>query len=257
MKKRIVQTLLLSVIMVSLSASAAPSYGAEFTKQTDVAAQIETTKKENTLYAGVSNEINDMFDYYSEATIVKREDENLCESNNVNEYEIIDNEVNLAIIEMDKKMMEIDSITETKEWFIAYKTIIEEYSYILDPPESIYDYFTDEELDMLFSVVQAEIGDEYSFEQKCNVASVILNRINHYKFSDEMFEILTSDQFETINNGRYTRVNVSEDTILACEYVFMFGDTTNGALFFDSNNALKYEYIFNDGAHNFYKIKGE
>ena len=105
--------------------------------------------------------------------------------------------------------------------------------------------------------MQAEIGDEYSFEQKCNVASVVLNRINHYKFSDKMFEILTPDQFETIKNERYKNVIVSEDTVLACEYVFMFGDTTDGALFFDSNNTLKYKFLFNDGAHNFYGLREE
>ena len=107
---------------------------------------------------------------------------------------------------------------------------------------------------MFFRVVQAEIGDGYSFEQKCNVASVVLNRIDHYRFSDEMFEILTPDQFETISNGKYKEVEVSEDTILACEYVFMFGDTTNSALFFDSNNTLNYKFLFYDGAHNFYTL---
>ena len=163
----------------------------------------------------------------------------------------------IDIIAMDKDMQAIDMVSDKKEYFIAYKEIVDKYSYILDPPETIYDYFTEDELNMFFCVVQAEIGDEYSFEQKCNVASVILNRINHYKFSDEMFEILTPDQFETISNGRYKTVEVSEDTILACEYVFMFGDTTDGALFFDSNNALRYKFLFNDGAHNFYGLREE
>lgn len=110
---------------------------------------------------------------------------------------------------------------------------------------------------MLFKVVQAEIGDEYTFEQKCNVASVIFNRLENDKFEDEMFKILTSDQFTTIENGRYKNVKVSDDTMLACEYVFIFGDTTNGCLFFDSNGMLKYKFEMNDGAHNFYKLKGE
>lgn len=105
--------------------------------------------------------------------------------------------------------------------------------------------------------VQAEIGDEYSFEQKCNVASVIFNRLEHEKFENELLEILTEDQFETIRNGRYKKVAISEDTILAVEYVFQIEDTTNGCLFFDSNNALKYEFVFNDMAHNFYKLREE
>ena len=179
------------------------------------------------------------------------------EETELSEIEKLNNEVDAAIENMNVEMAEIESIENKKEWFIAYKEIVDRYSYILDPPERIYDYYTDEELDMFFRVVQAEIGDEYTFEQKCNVASVILNRIDHYKFSDEMFEILTPQQFETVKNGSYKNVKVSEDTILACEYVFMIEDTTDGCLFFDSNKALNYEFVFNDGIHNFYKLKQE
>ena len=40
--------------------------------------------------------------------------------------------------------LEINSISDKKEWFIAYKVIVDKYSYILDRPETIYDYYTDE-----------------------------------------------------------------------------------------------------------------
>lgn len=165
-------------------------------------------------------------------------------------------EIDTAIEEMNQKMAEIESIEDKKEWFIAYKSIIEEYSYIIDPPETIYEYFTEEELDLLFHVVQAEIGDEcYSFEQKANVASVVFNRLYHEIFPDALSEILVYDQFSPISNGRYKEVEVSEDTILACEYAFEIEDTTDGCLFFDSNNALNYQFVFDDGAHNFYKYR--
>lgn len=167
-------------------------------------------------------------------------------------------EIDNAIEEMNQKMAEIESIEDKKEWFIAYKSIIEEYSYIIDPPETIYEYFTEEELDLLFHVVQAEIGDEcYSFEQKVNVVSVVFNRLYHEKFPDALSEILVYDQFSPISNGRYKEVEVSEDTILACEYAFEIEDTTDGCLFFDSNNALNYQFVFDDGAHNFYKYREE
>lgn len=167
-------------------------------------------------------------------------------------------EIDNAIEEMNQKMAEIESIEDKKEWFIAYKNIIDEYSYILDPPETIYDYFTEEELCLLFHVVQAEIGDEcYSFEQKANVASVVFNRLYHEKFPDALSEILVYDQFSPISNGRYKEVEVSEDTILACEYAFEIEDTTDGCLFFDSNNTLNYQFVFDDGAHNFYKYREE
>ncbi len=190
--------------------------------------------------------------------------EDLMEPQNTIAFETIQDESNktknnfdAATEEMNHEMAEIESIEDKEEWFIAYKNIIEKYSYVLDPPESIYDYYSDEELDLLFRVVQAEIGDGYSFEQKCNVTSVIFNRIEDNRFPNSILEVLTPDQFATISNGRYKKVEVSETTILACEYVFMIEDTTNGCLFFDSNNALRYEFVFNDGAHNFYKIKGE
>lgn len=155
--------------------------------------------------------------------------------------------------ELLEKQEELSAITDKKDWFIGYKNLINEYSEWCDSPESIYDYYTDDELDLMFRVVQAEIGDEYTFEQKCNVASVILNRLDAENFANEMNEILVSSQFQTISNGRYMKVEVSDDTILACEYAFMIEDTTGGCLFFDSNNALRYEFVFNDGAHNFYK----
>ena len=157
--------------------------------------------------------------------------------------------------EIEVRMEELNAITNKKEWFIAYKNMTNEYSNVLDKPESIYDYYTEDELDLLFRVVQAEIGD-YTFEQKCNVASVIFNRLEHEEFNNTMYGILTSDQFSAISNGRIHNVTIDEETILACEYAFMFGDTTDGALFFDSNGALNYRYLFNDGAHNFYDLGG-
>lgn len=166
-------------------------------------------------------------------------------------------EIDTAIEEMNKKMAEIESIEDKKEWFIAYKSIIEEYSYIIDPPETIYDYFSKEELDLLFHVVQAEVGDEYSFESKINVAAVIFNRLAHERFPNSLSEIFSKDQSSTISNERYKKVNVSEDTILACEYAFQIEDTTNGCLFFDSNNSLDYKFVFNDNAHNFYRLSNE
>lgn len=175
----------------------------------------------------------------------------------VNETVSLNFEIDEAIENMNQEMIEIKSIEDKKKWFIAYKDIVERYSDIIDPPETIYDYFSDEELDLLFRVVQAEIGDEYSFEQKCNVASIIFNRLEHDRFNDTIKEILTPDQFSTISNGRYKKVKVSETTILACEYAFTIEDTTNGCLFFDSNNTLNYKFVFNDSAHNFYKLEGE
>ena len=144
---------------------------------------------------------------------------------------------------------------DKKEWFLKYKKFMDNPKFE-DKPETIYDCFREQELNLLFKVVQAEIGD-YSFNQKVNVANVIFNRITHERFGETLNEVLVPSQFATISNGRINRVKVDEDTILACEYAFLFEDTTNGALFFDSDGSLNYEQIGNDGAHNFYTLKEE
>ena len=216
--------ILLSVMIVSLSALVVPLEGHSENSKTESMAVQETA-----IFTGISAE------------------------NFVIEQPVsINFEIDNAIEEMNYEMTEIETITDKKEWFIAYKSIIEEYSYIIDPPETIYDYFTEEELDLLFRVVQAEVGDEYSFESKVNV-----NRFYHERFPDTLSDILAHDQFSPIADGRYKEVEVTEDTILACEYAFTMDDTTDGCLFFDSNNTLNYQFVFNDSAHNFYKYREE
>lgn len=171
------------------------------------------------------------------------------------EIEIIETK-NLDEIAMDSfydEMESLSDITDKREWFIKYKAITEKYADIVDPPESIYDYFTEEELDLLFKVVQAEIGDSDDFIQKVNIASVIFNRLKHERFPDTLEEILVHDQFSSISDGRYEEVTVTEDTILSCEYSFMIREIENDVLFFDSNNSLNYKFTFNDGMHNFYQ----
>ena len=93
---------------------------------------------------------------------------------------------------------------------------------------------------------------EQSFNSKVNVASVILNRIESGEFGDDVNDIITPGQFA------YGRKNISEDTVLALEYAYMIGDTTNGSLYFHS---MSYRprfsgasYVFTDDAgHHFYK----
>ena len=221
--------ILLSVVIVSLSALVVPLEGHSENSKTESVAVQETA-----IFTGISAE------------------------NFVIEQPVsINFEIDNDIEEMNYEMTEIETITDKKEWFIAYKSIIEEYSYIIDQPETIYDYFTEEELDLLFRVVQAEVGDEYSFESKVNVANVIFNRFYHERFPNTLSDILVHDQFSPIADGRYKEVEVTEDTILACEYAFTMDDTTDGCLFFDSNNTLNYQFVFNDSTHNFYKYREE
>lgn len=118
----------------------------------------------------------------------------------------------------------------------------------------LYETFGQDELELFFRIVQAEIGDEHTFDQKVNVATVILNRVNSEHFPNTLYDVLTAKrQFSTYSSGRYKKVTVSDITILACEYAYEIGGSEVGnALFFDSNGVLKYKKICNDGAHNFY-----
>ena len=122
----------------------------------------------------------------------------------------------------------------------------------------IYETFGQDELELFFRIVQAEIGDEHTFDQKVNVATVILNRVNSEHFPNTLYDVLTAKrQFSTYSSGRYKKVTVSDITILACEYAYEIGGSEVGnALFFDSNGVLKYKKVCNDGAHNFYIKKG-
>lgn len=216
--KRVIAILILSAMIVCF---VAPFFmGGSSKNKTDVAAQEESTEQ-------------------------KEEQKEVIEDKK-SEFEI-------AQEECDEKLANLNSMNlPREEWFKQYKLLIEEYGDKLGKPETIYDKYTKSELDLLFRVVQAEIGSEYSFGQKCNVVSVIYNRLNDYRFGNTINEILVRHQFSTISNGSIYKVTIDEKTVLACEYVYQFGDTTNGALFFDSNGRLNYTFLFNDGAHNFY-----
>lgn len=163
------------------------------------------------------------------------------------------------ISEAQQKLESLDSL-DTMEWFKGYKELQVEYSEWIDIDETIYDVFTEEELELLFRIVEAEVTSERHFDSKANVASVIFNRLESENFPNDLVSILTQkSQFATYSNNRYKKIIVSEATILACEYAWIFGDTTYGALFFDSCNFNSWAgrnltHIFRDDVnHDFYK----
>lgn len=157
-----------------------------------------------------------------------------------------------AISQMRSDMGKIENIkNNNKLWFISYKGIVSKYDNLIDPPETIYDYFTDEEINLICRVVETETY-QCDFDSKVNVANVIFNRLEHEAFDSTVIEIVTNN-----NQFAYWRKNISDDTLLAVEYAFMFEDTTSGALYFHSNKKKETfcgkEYIFSDKAvHHFY-----
>ena len=158
----------------------------------------------------------------------------------------------VAMQEIEQNMSEIESIEDEMEWFIAYKAIINEYYGILDQPETIWDCFSEDEVNLICKVVETETYDQ-DFMSKVNVANVVLNRYYSGDFGETITEIITKPyQFA------YGRNVITADTIWAVMYAFEMTDTTDGALFFHSNDKTDTfcgaSYIFSDNAvHHFYK----
>lgn len=123
--------------------------------------------------------------------------------------------------------------------------------------KTLYNTYSEEELDLLFRVVEAEVTD-HCIECKSHVASVIFNRLKAgWCGGDLTKNLMAKRQFEVVTNGRYKKMTVTEETILACEIAFE-NDTAQGALFFDSTKGKSWahknrEYMFSDHAHWFYK----
>ena len=142
--------------------------------------------------------------------------------------------------------------TDKKSWFILYKSMQEYYADYIDTSETIYDYFTDEQITMMQKCVETE-SYQCSFDAKVNVACVILNRVEHEQFPTDPIEIITGK-----NQFSYSRNNITEDTILALEYAFMIEDTTNGCIAFRSDcspNAWNgwTKQFTDESGHTFYK----
>lgn len=161
----------------------------------------------------------------------------------------------IATIEYSQHMslLNIPSIDKLT-WFLQYKNIINRYSEVLDTPETVYDYFTEEEIILMWRTIETETY-QASFIPKCNVASVILNRFESEDFPNDMTTIITS-----VNQFCYGRTIITEDTKLALEYAFEIKDTSKGGLAFRSGKKTEthcgYPYLFTDEAgHHIYGEK--
>lgn len=121
-------------------------------------------------------------------------------------------------------------------------------------PKMMCNYFNEQELDLIYRVVMAEIGsDYYSFEQKANVADVIFYRWRYANCPD-ISTILTASQFSTVASGKIWKVTPTEEVKNACQYAFWFGGRFSGAYFFNNVKTWDgyYPYLGTDGAHYFY-----
>ena len=161
--------------------------------------------------------------------------------------------------EMYDEMIRVAYIEDRKEWFIEYKGLFDKYPEFLAKQKSIYDVYSDAELEKLFCTVEAEATGG-TFQDKVNVAVIIFNRIDNEEFGSTIDEVITSDQFSPLLDGRYSEVEITEETILACEYAYIFGIIEHDALYFDATNGNSWAHrnleeveVNGDNAHRFYK----
>lgn len=152
------------------------------------------------------------------------------------------------IFEVDATPYDYGIIKDKKTDFTFKEEFTEEIQEDIKVKNTIYDLYSSEEIQLLFKTVETETyGADY--ESKKNVASVILNRQEQYGKS--LKEIITSP-----NQFCYSKNNISDLTIKACEDALDNRGNVLGALYFRSDKRPETwngrPFITSDGNHNFY-----
>ncbi len=134
--------------------------------------------------------------------------------------------------------------------------------------ETLYD-FSDEELEVLLRIVEAEAGGEDE-DGRLLVANVVLNRVNSDSFPDTVTEVVFQKegdvaQFSPAYSGKYDRVEISDTTISAVGRALKGEDISQGALYFVARKRAdkgslrwfdeKLVFLFEHGGHEFFKAK--
>lgn len=163
---------------------------------------------------------------------------------------IIEEPIN-PVDEVMLKLNTLNTSDEKYEWYLEYKSIMEDLPDDSDKPETIYDYFTDEEIHYLRRMIETETYQQ-DFMSKVHVANVALNRYQSGKYRDLKHVITALGQFV------YSRNKISDSTILAAEYAFEIEDETNGSTFFHHGKKTNtfngaYYFMTDDCGHHFYK----
>lgn len=253
MKNRFVQAFILVCFFSSLL------YVAPVKGQEDNYGNIKNEQTETlSTVVNISSEVK--------ATVVQNEE--LFVGSAEEETETAEDEIDTItqkILEAQNKINELNA-QNSLEWFQQYKEIQNEYSEWVDPDETIYDVFSESELELLFRIVETEVRTSEpacnNFDEQANVCSVIFNRLydqNNFADVDTLTEVLTQkSQFSSYGSGAYRNITPTETTKLACEFAYQIGDTTGGALWFDSTGGNSWAsthrpHSFTDNVgHSFY-----
>lgn len=96
--------------------------------------------------------------------------------------------------------------------------------------------YTDEEFEWLAKLIEAE-AENQPYQGKVAVGSVVMNRIKDDWFPNTIEEVIFQKsnklfQFSPVGNGRFNRVNPSNDSYQAANAALSGEDPTDGALYF-------------------------
>lgn len=115
---------------------------------------------------------------------------------------------------------------------VASASVEAEVEVVEDSASRLEEPLTEEELEILHTIVEAEATGG-TIEDKKNVTHVIINRMLSESFPDDVESIVFQEkQFAPIRDGRYYEVTVTEETVVAVEQALIEEDSTEGALFF-------------------------
>lgn len=124
------------------------------------------------------------------------------------------------------------------------------------------------ELMILLRITEAEATGG-TVNQKVNVAHAVLNRVRSDRFPNTIEEVVFEEhfgrhQFSPVADGRFYKVSISKETILAVDKALKGENYHESSFFFvrkDSgeNNVSWFdealEFAFNDGLHEFRKVR--
>lgn len=177
----------------------------------------------------------------------------------------------VAVLKLELEQLEKKARTQhEKEKVVGIATIAVSGERVVEcahlEQNYIYD-LTDEELEVLLRIVEAEAGCEDE-EGKLLVANVVLNRVADEAFPDTVTEVVFQQengifQFSPIADGRYYQVKISKSTIQAVSRALLGEDISEGALFFAARARAdadrmkwfdeKLTFLFVHGRHEFFK----
>ena len=148
---------------------------------------------------------------------------------------------------VSEKLAEKEHRADQLAWFVEYKELCQKTN---DRDfRDIYKDVPSDELNIIFRCIETEVYDR-DFISKCNVASVILNRAIAQQTTG--YEVITKP-----NQFAYYRTEITESTMLALEYIYNFGVTTDCMAFRSDicpETWRDWTYQFTDAAgHHFYK----